>query len=307
MAPSDYQFRNLTSAIADRDSPLRQLLVERFGNVRRLQQQFRRNAGPLLVPGGTADPALVGAAFDLQTRLLLVPDERPRLPFLAFQHHPAETAVIAEVAAGAQAAAADLGTVAEAGSIEDQATLSLLGRGSWALALCTEVYRSGLIPSSPLRRLLARGDFTAAALLRLAPADALRQLVQLKDVAAQRLLPQLRPPYLLGPTFDASVLCPADADLISNGLLLDLKTRLGGTDREGGRADRLPAVDLYQLLGYALFDRSDHYRMSAIGIYSARYGNLTSWPLDHALATMAGEPVDLPALRRTVWRMLGGR
>lgn len=98
MARSDYQFRNLTSAIADRASPLRRLLAERFPNVRPLQQQFRRQAGPLLVPGGSADPALVGAAFDLQTWLVLMPCERPLLPFLAFGNHPAISAVVAEVA-----------------------------------------------------------------------------------------------------------------------------------------------------------------------------------------------------------------
>lgn len=305
MAPSDYQFQNLTSAVADRASPLRRLLAERFPNVRPLQQQYREQAGPLLVPGGGADPALVGAAFDLQTRLVLAPDERPVLPFLAFQHHPDETAVVAEVAGRSQRAAAALA----AGTGSPVEATTLLGRGCWALALCTEVYRSGLLPHSPLRRLLAADRFTAPALLALAPVNALEQLAQLKAVAAQHLLPRLRPPYLLGPTFDASALCPADADLISAGLLLDLKTRLGGRNAAGERTDRLPLTDLYQLLGYALFDRSDHYRITAIGIYSARYGHLASWPLDQALRTLSGrpdEPVDLAALRRTVWRLLGG-
>ncbi|MFD1212006.1 hypothetical protein ACFQ36_08125 [Arthrobacter sp. GCM10027362] len=37
-----------------------------------------------------------------------------------------------------------------------------------------------------------------------------------------------------------------------------------------------------------------------VEIYSARYGNLRTWPLEEALETLAGEPVDLEDERRVV-------
>ena len=72
------------------------------------------------------------------------------------------------------------------------------------------------------------------------------------------------------------------------------------------RRDRLRVTDIYQVLAYTLFDRSDAHRIDALGIYSARYGLLVTWPLADMLATLAGQPVDLQAAREHVWRLLGG-
>lgn len=112
--------------------------------------------------------------------------------------------------------------------------------------------------------LLQRPEFTADALLSLAPEGAIRQLRDLHKVAQERLLPTiLRATRLdLGPTFDDSTLRPADADLIHDGRLVDIKTHLGAPNRKTGtRADSLSPTDLYQVLAYALFDRSDTYAL----------------------------------------------
>lgn len=293
---SSYRYTNLTSAVKDKGSPLRHYLDRRFPDTRPLQADYRSRVGRLLVEGGSADPGTLGAAFDLQVRLRLDPRETPVVAMLAFMGSPDALAAITEVVRRGR-------EVARCGG--GQETVS---RACWALALCTEVYRVGLVPGSPLAELLAAGRFTAEALLGLAPPDALRQLSELEAVAATKLLPCLHAPLHLGPTFDGSRLCAADADLIASGLLLDIKTHLGRKDRKTGRrSDALALTDLYQVLTYALFDSSDNYRIDSIGIYSARYGSLVTWPLAEALQTLAGRPVDLAQERSEVWSLLGGK
>ncbi|NNG41055.1 hypothetical protein HJ588_17490 [Flexivirga sp. ID2601S] len=288
---SSHRDPNLTSAIRNRRSLLRRFLDQHFGDVRPLQADYRRRASTLLVPGGSADPAAIGAAFDFGVRFALDADYVPEIAYYGFAGLPPCLDAIARVVEVAQQAPPASAEFASA---------------CWALALTTSVYREGGVPpDSPLVPLLRTQRFTADTLLRLASPDARRQLQKLAAIAGERLLPELLPPYDLGTTFATSRLMPADADLIAGGLLLDLKTRLGRRDpRTHARTDSLPRTDIYQLVAYALFDRTDDHHIDAIGIYSARYGSLVRWPLADALATLAGEPVDLPAARDAVWRLL---
>lgn len=229
------------------------------------------------VDGGDADPATLGAAFDLQLRFLLDPSDVP---------------LVAAVAQNA----------CRSGSYGEE-----LNRACWALALTTEVYRVGLIPGSPIAQLLNANQFTPEALLALTPAGALRQMDELRTLAGTQLRPHLNPPFALGPTFDGSNYCAADADLIAGGMLLDIKTRLGTKNpRTGVRSDSLPLSDVHQLLAYTFFDYSDRYKIDMVGIYSARYGSLITWNLAYVLNGLAGEQVDLARERALVWQLLGG-
>ncbi|MFC9476971.1 hypothetical protein ACFTS5_32705 [Nocardia sp. NPDC056952] len=291
-----YVYTNLSAALRDKTSPLREYLHERFPHTRGVQAQYRREAGPLLVDTGGANPATLGAAFDFEIRFLLVPEHAPVLPLLGFFGHPRESAVIESVIETAQAAVAPTAT-----------DVDRLSRACWALALCTDVYRRGLLRESALDNLLRTGRFTPEHLLALAPPDAIRQLWELRGLAEEHLLPHLHPPTFPGPTFDASVLCNADADLISAGLLLDLKTHLGPKNqRTGIRADSLTSNDLYQVIAYALFDHTNTYALTHLGLYSARYAHLSTWPLPDLLTTLAGTPIDITHERATVWNLLGG-
>lgn len=287
-----YRYRNLTAALADTGSPLRQYLDRRFPEVRALQSDYRSRAGALRVPGGDADPATVGTALDLAVRFLLHPEDRAEISWIGFANHPQLLPQLVEVVRAAQLAAAG-------------AEPRQLARACWALALTTEVYRVGLRRGSALDRLLGEDRFTPAALLSLAPAEGLDQLVALQELARERLLPRLGTPVHLGPTFAGSRYCAADADLIAGGVLIDIKTRLGARNpRTGERTDRLARSDVHQLLGYLFFDRDDEYRITDLAIYSARYGDLIGWPVAEALRTLAGAPVDLAAVRGEVWELL---
>lgn len=293
-----YRYSNLTNAVGDKRSPLRQYLDHRFPMVKPLQNEYREASGALLVDTGGANAGTLGAAFDFEIRFLLDPSSAPMVAALAFRRRTDLVTAIGEVVAAAQNASR--------GNSQDR---DILARASWALALCAEVYRvGGIMPGSPLGLLLREDRFTAEELLALAPPDALRQLGELETLAAANLMPHLRRrPLYLGPTFEGSELCSADADLIAGGLLLDIKTHLGTRNqRTGNRSDGLALTALYQVVTYVLFDHSDAYKITDIGIYSARYGSLVTWPLPYALNAMADEPIDLAKERDEVWRLLGG-
>lgn len=61
------------------------------------------------------------------------------------------------------------------------------------------------------------------------------------------------------------------------------------------------------MLSYVLFDRSNQYGIDRIALYSARYGQFTTWSLSDYMATLSGQNLDLAAERATVWELLGGR
>ena len=146
-------------------------------------------------------------------------------------------------------------------------------------------------------------------MLAQAPDVARVEIGRLRTLAQQELIPNLGKPFHLGPEFDSSKpgklqRIAAEADLICDGLLLDIKTQLGVKNSAGVRTDTLDASHIYQLLAYAVLDHSDTYRIDKLGLYSARYGSLVVWPLEYVTSTMAGEPVDFTAARQEIWDML---
>lgn len=290
-----YPYKNLTSAVKDQRSPLRAYFNRRFPNLKPIQAQYRDGAGPLLVKGGTANPGTLGGAFDLMVRFVVDPSYSATIATAGFTGFESE---VVEHLAGV------------AGMATETADEQLLARAAWALSLCTEVTRVGLMPGSPLASLVGTQKFTKVALLELAPDEAIEQLRHLIGIAHERLLPDIAraTKIHLGPTFDGSKLCAADADLIYDGVLLELKTKVGSAPNKAGqRHDVLPAEDLYQLVAYALFDHSDAFEIHSLALYSARYGHRSIWPLEKGLSELAGTPIDVAQERETVWKLLGGR
>lgn len=163
-------------------------------------------------------------------------------------------------------------------------------------------------PGSPIAPVIGRGTFTSSDLLGIASGEALRELGRLHAVACTHLYPAMPYPaerITIGPTFDGSRLCAADADLIINGLLMEIKTTQGRKNiSTGTRTDTVSLANIYQLLGYVLFDHSDNFDIDSVGFYSGRYGNLTTWPLDGFLNSLAGRSVDIAAAREQVWHLL---
>ncbi|MFJ2581165.1 hypothetical protein [Kitasatospora aureofaciens] len=81
----------------------------------------------------------------------------------------------------------------------------------------------------------------------------------------------------------------ADADLLCDGLLLDVKA-------VADPRHRIQRADLLQLLGYALLDYGDDYGIERVGFYFSRTGDLVHWEIPELLDLM-GCKESLAALR----------
>ena len=87
-------------------------------------------------------------------------------------------------------------------------------------------------------------------------------------------------PAILNPTFDGSgFVGGADADLISDGCLIDVKTTI----------NPLKDADwIYQLIGYALLDWHDEHRIERVAVYFSRQVYILEWEVGELLAELAG-------------------
>lgn len=289
-----YLYRSLTSTLGDKTSPLLRYMRETFPKTLPVRREFKAASGEIVVPSMGSTASTVGTAFDVVVQYMLDPD-RPPFEAVGFFTGDMATAVL-EVAMTARNAV----TTDADGSDE------VFLRACWALALCTQVYRAGgIYPGSTLDRLIDSGRFDADALITLAPTEPdIAELNAVCMLAQERLFPRLdfmEGPVHLGPQFAGSEHCPADADLVVNRCLVELKCALGDkVDAPGGRVDYPAAKTIHQMLGYVLFDFDDEYELNSVALYSARFGTFVQWPLQDFLDRTAGRPVVLSEERAAV-------
>jgi hypothetical protein len=277
-----------------------------------VQRGYREGAPALVVPGAAqseANPGTVGTAADWLLRFLVHPEPHLDLAIAgaalcsaAGIHIP--RVVLDEVLSPlgmtvpsrpSKVACSFTGPVA--GTTAEPATLN---RVCWVLALLEQGYRGGpgVAALGPLGRFSGR-EVSAAELLDLPPAAALRQLAQFRQVYGATLLPALasrRGLWAIGPTFTGSQFMNADADLIAAGLLLDIKT--------SAKKLSLGVTDLFQLIGYVLLDFDDEFSLEAVGIFNARYAYLATWNLSSLLDELADHSVSLATVRERFQELL---
>ena len=163
-----------------------------------------------------------------------------------------------------------------------------LNRYCVVLALLEEVFRIGVVhPNSPL---FAKEHTSAGDLLDIPDARWIADMRNLSWRFYDNLNHLLPLPHSLNPTFDGSCdIGGADADMIVNGTLIDIKT---------STQNKIKPDWLWQLLGYVLLDYSDHHRINSIGLYMARQGILLQWDLEEAMRDLCiGEPPSVEELR----------
>lgn len=292
--------RALTGELDIKDSPVRKFFEARFSpRLRDVQATYRSAARPMLVPGvprAEANAGTIGTAADWLMRFLVHPT--PSLDLAAAGARlcnmlPAVKS-IADIL-GYAGMGVDTFTGPLAGSAIEP---DVLHRSCWALALLSEVYRGGPMIGEvgPIGRLPNR---SAKALLAAAPPAGLDQLAALRTVMESALLPTLdsRPGlWAPGPTLAGSALMAGDCDLIAGGLLLELKV--------SAKPVSLPALELWQMLGYALMDFVDEFHVTEVARFAGRYGYLATWNLSQLLAELSGDPVSVAALRAEFRQLL---
>jgi hypothetical protein len=302
-------WRPLTAELDIKESPVRRFLDERFtGGLRDIQRRYRLAGPALVVPSADrqeANPGTVGTAADWLLRFLLHP--RPSLKLAAVgaalcgrRSGMAEALIeIAESLGYDFEAVFDASTTDFIGPVQgNDADPGQLASACWALALLTEMFRNPMAAMlGPLGRFRG-GRVSASELLDLASPAALGQLAAFREVFAPQLLPQLarRPGrWVLGAEFTGSALIKSDADVIAAGLLLDLKT---------DSKLSLGVTTIFQVIGYALLDFDDAYRLTEVGTFSARYAYLATWDIGVLLDELAGHHVNLPSVRREFQQLL---
>ena len=173
---------------------------------------------------------------------------------------------------------ATLRTIAPVGRKLEAEDERLLARYCFVLGLFEEPYRSDRYLEGPL--MLPAPRTSVDELLHIAEDAWIDDLCQLSTLFYDKCHHLLSQPFVLNPTFKGSSdVGGADADLIVDGCLIEVKSSIGA---------RIDAKWLYQLAGYTLLDYDDKYHLNSVGIYMARQGLLLKWPIDEFLYLLSG-------------------
>ena len=148
-----------------------------------------------------------------------------------------------------------------------------LNRYCFVLALFEQLFRINPHPNNLL--FSQKNISTVTDLLSIADDLWIEDLCSLSNRFYERYREHLSDPVHLNPTFTGSgAIGGADADLILNGCLLDIKTTV---------TPKITNTMLYQIVGYTLLDYEDEYHINELGIYLARQAKTLQWDIRELL------------------------
>jgi hypothetical protein len=164
----------------------------------------------------------------------------------------------------------------------------LLDRYCFVLSLFEQAARSNTYLQGPLMQPTVKRSVEE--LLAIPQQSWIDDMGMLFNAFYDRYQHLLSLPHVLNPTFAGSGdVGGADADLVVDGCLIDIKTSI---------APQLKADYLYQLAGYLLLDYDDQLHINAVGIYMARQAILFRWAVPEFLHVLTGDSrADLQTLR----------
>ena len=177
--------------------------------------------------------------------------------------------------------------IAPAGRLLEQEQESLLNRYCVVLALFEEVRRAGPRPDSLLFR---NAVHASEDLLNIVQSDWIEDLSAQSKAFYDCFSDKLGAECILNPIFAGSIdVGGADGDLIVESALLDVKATINS---------RIAGSWLYQLIGYALLDYDNQYKLTNAGIYLTRQGRLIDWDIQSLIDSLRPNPQTLDELRR---------
>ncbi|QKJ18955.1 hypothetical protein [Microbacterium hominis] len=260
---------------------------ETLPNTLQVRRRLREQAGPALIPGIGERGGAAGSAFDILVASTLSPEA-----IAPFQGPRIWTTLHYEVAEAVCA------TIADARRDDD------FFRAVWAYGLLLSSIRSlHSFAASPINPPIFHShtvDEVLRQLPDLVPEYRLDDLRALDALASEALYPKLSPRAHFHAMLSTDAVL-AEADIISEGLLVDLKTSRGTTDATGRLRLLPPAKDVYQVVAYALLNgtgwEETYGEVTEVGIYAARYGVLVTWPLRALANELYGGHADIDDLR----------
>ena len=176
----------------------------------------------------------------------------------------------------------------------DRSQEAQLARHCIVLALFEEIVRAGSRIRSPL---LASRYTSVADLLTIAEPHWVEDLCNISLLFHERHSNLLSLPATLNPTFEGSRdVGGADADIIVDGCLIDIKTTIN---------PRVEPMWLCQVAGYVLLDYGDEYAIDHVGFYLARQGIMIRVPLSEFVSALRGSPAPISAVRDRFRSALG--
>ena len=276
---------SLTSHLKDSGSPIYQFFRQQFPYTRSLVQECNREIAKTetIRPTSKIPYGTIGTALDYRIRYYFAETPLDKLvagrTMLALEPEFYESfhEYLKGMLLNIQPVRQRLGQKQE----------QLLNRYCVVLALFEEVARTGLYSQSPLT--LLASNPTVPEFLDVAEPQWIEDLSSLSWAFHDEHEDFLYQLAILNPTFEGSRdTGGADADLILDGCLTDIKTTIN---------PKLKANWLYQLLGYVLLDYSDQHSIREVAIYLARQKKLVRWSLDGLISTLANDNIALSDLR----------
>ncbi len=187
-----------------------------------------------------------------------------------------------------------LHTIQPIGRRLEQDEERVLARYCFVLALFEEVFRTNRYRDSLLLMPAPRKSLDE--LLAISEDAWIDDLCALSTLFYDNYHHLLTQPHVLNPTFSGSPdVGGADADLVVDGCLIDIKTSI---------SPQIKAEYLYQLAGYLLLDYDDKLQVGSVGIYMARQGILFTWPVVEFLRLLTGNGTDSLSQLRQEFRAI---
>jgi hypothetical protein len=173
-----------------------------------------------------------------------------------------------------------------------------LCRYCYGLGLFDEITRAGLGIRSPLYEL--RRGASVNDLLAIASEASIGDVCRMASAFCDGQQDLFAGNAVLKPTFSGSHdVGGADADLIVDGCLIEVKTAI-----DPGKISKRSWP--WQLLGYALLDYENTYRIDSVGLYLARQALLLRWPLGEFASKLAGQRAEIEEMRSAFRKCLRG-